>query len=81
MATTLPASCATGRLVSVVGFVTASIGGRELASPVRFQWEDTAVSFCEFLSLAMAAALIALAAVLFAPYADNLSVGLASMGH
>jgi hypothetical protein len=64
----------------VVGFVTASTRGRELASP-RCQWEDIAVSFREFLSLAMAAALIALAAALFAPYADNLSVGLASMGH
>jgi hypothetical protein len=39
------------------------------------------MSFREFLGLAVAAALIALAAALYTPYAENLSVGVASISH
>jgi hypothetical protein len=39
------------------------------------------VSFRDFLSLAAGAALIALAAALYSPYAENLSVGVASISH
>jgi hypothetical protein len=39
------------------------------------------MSFRDFLGLAVAAALIALAAALYSPYTVNLSVGLASMSH
>jgi hypothetical protein len=39
------------------------------------------VSFRDFLSLAAGAALIALAAALYSPYAENLSAALASMSH